>query len=147
MKITVRSIWACLRLPILAAGLYLFRDHISIWIEKYFNLAEVIEGVVYLISTASTRFILYSICVAGLWAAHKLTSRAIKSETGHYALFILISFTVFFILFENLLKTPQPLARTLIAVTLLAVNTLPPTWLNQLNLGGNIINVLGATGR
>ena len=142
MKKTILFIWIFLRLPILAAGLYLFRNNLANLIETYFNLAEVIEAAIYIVSTIWTRLILYLICVGGLITVYKLTTW-IKSRSKSYILFLLLSSICIFISFEYLLKTPASITRTGVVIFLLAINTLPLTWLGRLNLQGKITNFIG----
>ena len=74
MKKTGLIIWALLRLPILAAGLYFFRSEIIFLIDESIGLAKAIDFAVYSDSTIGTRLMLFFGCVILLGAGGTLSA-------------------------------------------------------------------------
>lgn len=146
MKRSALTLWALLRLPILAAGLYLFRSQIAVLIEKYFNLGTVIEFAVYSASTFGTRFMLYSICAVTLAFGYWLVKKWAASEFWGYVFFLIAAFAVIYFSFTFLLLTPTPLIRTFFVTSILAVNIIPMEWLRKWMRGGRWMDLFFLAG-
>lgn len=75
MKKSGLTIWVLLRLPILAAGMYLFRFQIATFVDDAFGLGTAIDFAVFSASTFWTRFLIYLACVialvSGAWLVKK----------------------------------------------------------------------------
>lgn len=129
MKKKVLIFWVFLRLPLLLAGLYLFRTELSILIEKYFNLALVLESVIYLISTAWLRLLLVMLMAILLIGVCLFIQKWLANK--YWTLLILIAFAGFEISFRYLLKIESSFLSSALATLILALNTIPESWLDR----------------
>ncbi len=133
-------IWSILRLPILAAGLYLFRDPISEFVTARIELRYIIDFAVYSANTFETRFELYLAAVIAMIFGYWLVKKIVASEVWGYLLTLAGMLLVIFVSFQFLLVTTNAVGRTLIVFVLLAVNTLPVEWLAKRISGSGILN-------
>lgn len=140
MKKSGLIIWSLLRLPILAAGLYLFRNPISEFVKARIELRYIIDFAVYSANTFETRFELYLACVIALAFGYWLVKKWIVSESSAYLLTLVGMLPVIYISFQFLLVTPNAPGRTLIVLLILAVNTLPMEWLTKQISGSGMLN-------
>jgi len=140
MKKSSLMIWSLLRLPIFAAGLYLFRDVISEFIKARIDLRTIIDFAVYSANTFETRFYLYLAAVFGLTLGYWLVKKWMASEVHGYFIMLAGTLAVIYASFQFVLLTPNTLDRTLIVVALLAINTLPMEWLTKSISGSGIVN-------
>lgn len=129
MKKSSLIIWSLLRLPILAAGLYLFRDPISNFVKAHIELRYIIDFAVYSANTFETRFELYLVSVIAIVFGYWLVKKWAASEASGYLVTLAGMLLVIYISFQFLLVTPNSLGRTLIVFSILAVNTMPMEWL------------------
>lgn len=130
MKKKVLILWVFVRLPILLAGLYLFRESILILLEKYFNLALIYESIVYIVSTAWIRALLFiptAITLIGIYIALKK-----RLTTYSWVSFLCIAYVLFVIIFEYLLKIDASILGSTLAIVILMTNTIPENWLDKL---------------
>jgi DNA-binding beta-propeller fold protein YncE len=146
MKKNGLIIWSLLRLPILAAGLYLFRNPISDFVKARIELRYIIDFAVYSANTFETRFELYLACVIAMAVGYWLVKKWIASEVSGYILTLVGMLLVIFASFQFLLVTPNALGRTLIVFALLAVNTMPMEWLTKRISGSGILNLVFLAG-
>ena len=133
-------IWSLLRLPIFAAGLYLFRDVISGFIKARIDLRTIIDFAVYSANTFETRFYLYLAAVLALTLGYWLVKKWVALEVHGYFIMLAGTLAVIYASFQFLLLTPNALDRTLVVVALLAINTLPMEWLTKSISGSGIVN-------
>lgn len=131
MKKSGLAAWALLRLPILAAGLYVFRFQIAAFIEESYGLGTAMDFAVFSASTFSTRFLLYLACVIALALGIWLAKKWMASEFWSYLLLLIGAFIFIYFSFVFLLLTPTPLIKTSMVTIILALNTLPVKWLMQ----------------
>lgn len=113
MKKSGLLIWAFLRLPILAGGLYLFRFQIIAIIEEQFGLGSDAIFAVYSASTFSTRLLLYFVCVPVLVCGYGLLNKWMGAGPAAYLLSLAGAFIAIYISFAYLLLTPDTFWRTL----------------------------------
>ena len=142
MKKTGLVIWASLRLPIFAAGVYLFRFPIAAFIEEKYGLGAAMDFAVYSASTFGTRLMLYLACVAALGLGIWLAKKWITSELWSYILSLFGAFIIVYFSFAFLLLAFAALLKTSIVVLILAVNTLPEKWIPR----GRIMNLVFVAG-
>lgn len=140
MKKTGLLIWSLLRLPILAAGLYLFRNPISDFVKAHIELRYIIDFAVYSANTFETRFELYLVCVAAMGFGYWLIKKWVSSEVWSYLLTLAVMLLSVYASFQFLLLVPNAAVRILIVFFLLAVNTLPASWLAKWIRGSGILN-------
>ncbi len=140
MKKTSLIIWTLIRLPILAAGLYLFRNPISDFVKVRIELRYIIDFAVYSANTFETRFELYLVAVIAMAVGYWLVKKWVASEVWGYLLTLAGMLLVIFVSFRFLLVTPNAAGRTLMVFVLLAVNTLPTGWLTKRVSGSGILN-------
>lgn len=131
MKKISLTFWVFLRLPLLLAGLYLFRTELSILIEKYFNLALVLESVVYLISTAWLRLLLIGFTATVLIIVYLMMKKWLGNVGKEYIVFILVSFFLFAVFLNFLLKVEVSFIKLSLIVLILSINTIPEKWLDS----------------
>ena len=140
MKKNSLIIWTLLRLPILAAGLYLFRNPISDFVKTRIELRTIIDFAVYSANTFETRFELYLAAVLTMALGYWLVKKWVASEALSYILLLAGMLVVVFGSFQFLLLTPNAAGRTLIVFVLLAINTMPLEWLTKQISGSGIMN-------
>lgn len=131
MKNAGLLIWAILRLPVITAGLYLFRAQIAALIEKHFNLGLIIESTIYIISTAWIRFLLFLPFLAVLAGIHLLIRKWAKGDGWGYFYFLVDAFIIIELVSIYLLKIPNAWLPSLLLALFLALNTLPENWLKK----------------
>lgn len=136
MKKTGLIIWSLLRLPILAAGLYLFRNPISSFITARIELRTIIDFAVYSANTLETRLELYLVFVLALAIGYWVVKKWIVSPLAAYLISLAGMSAIVFISFQFLLLTPNSLGRALFVIVLLALNTMPIEWLSHLTGSG-----------
>ncbi len=136
MKKTGLIIWALLRLPILAAGLYFFRSEIIFLIDESIGLAKAIDFAVYSASTIGTRLMLFLGCVILLGAGFWLAGKWIASSIWRYLFLLGWAFSAIYISFAVFLLIPNPLINTWVVTLILAVNTLPASWVIRISKNG-----------
>ena len=146
MKKSVLFIWAILRLPFLAAGLYLFRFPIAAFVEENYGLGAAMDFTVYTASTLGTRLTIYFAFVATLALGFWLVKKWITSEVLSYLLLLIGSFLTIYFSSMFLLLTPNPFTRTFVIVLILAINTLPQQWVTDQMLGGRSCNLFFLAG-
>jgi DNA-binding beta-propeller fold protein YncE len=146
MKKTVLIIWALLRLPLLAAGLYLFRFQIAAFIEDNYGLGVAMDFAVYSASTFGTRLIIYSTCVIALAFGYWLIKKRLPNEFPGYVLLLAGSFIVAYFSFAFLLLTSDALKKSFVVVLILAANTLPHEWLARRIPSGGLMNLVFLAG-
>ncbi len=146
MKKSGLIIWSLLRLPTLAAGLYLFRNPISDFVKARIELRYIIDFAVYSANTFETRFELYLACVLAMAVGYWLVKKWIASEVSGYILTLVGMLLVIFASFQFLLVISNALGRTLIVFALLAVNTMPMEWLTKRISGSGILNLVFLAG-
>ncbi len=140
MKKNGLLIWIILRLPILAAGLFLFRNPIIDIVQGYIKQQNIIDFAVYSANTFETRFELYLATVVAMALGYWLVKKWVASEVRGYFLMLGGMLAVIYGSFQFLLLTPNAVERTLIVFLLLAVNTLPMEWLTKRISGSGIVN-------
>ncbi len=140
MKKSVLTLWLLLRLPILAAGLYLFRDALSEFANKNIKPQYIIDFAVYSANTFETRFYLYLAAVIAMALGYWLVKKWAVSEVLGYFLMLAGMLAVIYASFQFLLLTPNAVGRTLIVFALLAVNTMPLEWLTKRISGSGVVN-------
>lgn len=140
MKKTVLLIWVFVRLPMLAAGLYLLRFQIATLIEEYIGLGRAVNYAVFYTSTFSTRFIIYLVCVIILALTTWLVKKWETPELSGYNFLLTGIFIALYFLFAILLSTSISPLKIFIATFILAVNTLPEKWLMKWIREGRAIN-------
>ncbi|MBL8050113.1 MAG: hypothetical protein JNM46_02740 [Anaerolineales bacterium] len=131
MKKTSLILWVFLRLPILLAGLYLFRAELAVWIERHFNLALVIESLIYLISTAWIRLLLIGFTAIVLIVIYLMIKKWLGNIGNPYPIFVLSSFVLFAVFLTFLLKVDLSNLGLGLVTLILAINTLPENWLDR----------------
>lgn len=146
MKRSGLLIWAFLRLPILAGGLYLFRFQIFTFVKDNYNLGTIIDFAVFSASTFWTRFILYFACALALAFGYWLVKKWAISELFSYSVFLIGAFIAIYFSFEFLLSAPSPLLKTFVVTLILAANTLPMKWLTKWALKSKLMNIFFLTG-
>lgn len=123
--------WAILRLPMLALAVYLLRYQLlEIW-EKTIGLEHTVAYMVYLLSTVSTRALLYLIGAAALGMVIWLARKAGKTGMAIYLLAIAGAFILVHISFSFLFLASNAFARTAAVAALFAINTLPTEWFSK----------------
>lgn len=132
MKKTLLWIWVLLRLPIILAGLYLFRTELMTWVETHFNLALLIEASIYLISTAWIRLLLLGFTTILLISIYIILKKFLNSSIKEFYLFLLITFILLTTFLTKLLKVEIPYAPLTLVICILGINTIPEHLLNQL---------------
>jgi len=138
MKKTGLITWALLRLPILAAGLYLCRSQLSLLIEKYFNLGQLIEFLVYVYSTAWLRAWLCIPYLILLIFALMLIRKWVTRDFLGYVLFLCGSLALADFSLSYIFKASDALLRSFLFALFLAANAAPDSWLEKLIRGGRI---------
>ena len=133
-------IWSILRLPIFAAGLYLFRNPISEFVKARIELRTIIDFAVYSANTFETRFYLYLAAVIAMTLGYWLVKKWAVSEVHGYFLMLAGMLVIIYGSFQFLLLTPNAAGRTLIVFALLAVNTMPLEWLTKRISGSGVVN-------
>ena len=146
MKKPGLTIWVYLRLPILAAGLYLFRFQIAAFIEKYFGLGTAVDFAVFSASTFWTRFLVYLACVIALASGTWFVKKWAASDFWSYILLLVGAFSAIYFSFAFLLLTASPLLKTTLVTLILAANTLPMKWLTKWALKSKLMNIFFLTG-
>lgn len=146
MKKTGLVIWALLRLPMIAAGVYLFRFPIAAFIEEKYGLGAAMDFAVYSASTFGTRLLLYLACVITLGLGIWLAKKWMPSELWSYILSLLGAFIVVYFSFVFLLLASDALLKTSFVVLILAVNTLPENWLARRMPAGGLMNLVFVAG-
>lgn len=146
MKRPALIIWALLRLPLLAAGLYLFRFQIAVFIEDNYSLGAAMDFAVYSASTFGTRLIIYSTCVIALAFAYWLIKKWLPNEFPSHTLFLACAFIVVYSSFAFFLLTSGALKKSLVVVLILATNTLPYEWLARRIPAGGLMNLVFLAG-
>lgn len=146
MKKISLIIWSLLRLPTLAAGLYLFRNPISDFVKARIELRYMIDFAVYSANTFETRFELYLVAVFAMAFGYWLVKKWATSELNGYFLTLVGMLFIIFTTFQFLLAAPNALMRTLIVFALLAVNTMPMEWLAKRISGSGILNFVFLAG-
>lgn len=139
-------LWVFLRLPMLLAGLYLFRAEIAIWIERHFNLALVIESIVYLISTAWIRLLLIGFTAAVLIAIYLIVKKWLENVSKQYAIFILLSSVLYAVFLKFLLKIDISYLGFSLVALILAINTMPESWVEKYFSQNKIVKVFFTIG-
>src|SRR3989304_931630 len=102
MKKSGLTIWVLLRLPILAAAMYLFRFQIATFIDDAFGSGTVIDFAVFSASTFWTRLLIYLVGVIALVSGTWLLKKWGASDFWGYFLILVGAFSairVFFALF------------------------------------------------
>ena len=133
-------IWSILRLPILAAGLYLFWRPLFEFVKARIELRTIIDFAVYSANTFETRFDLYLITVISMALGYWLVKQWLTSDVRGYFLMLAGMLAVIFISFQFLLLTPNAAGRTLIVFLVLAVNSMPMEWLARGISGSRMMN-------
>jgi DNA-binding beta-propeller fold protein YncE len=146
MKRPALIIWALLRLPLLAAGLYLFRFQVAAFIEDNYGLGTAMDFVVYSASTFGTRLIIYSTCVIALAFGYWLIKKWLPNEFPSHILFLAGAFIVIYSSFAFLLLTSDALKKSFVIVLILATNTLPYEWLVRRIPSGGLMNLVFLAG-
>ncbi|MBE0672459.1 MAG: hypothetical protein IH588_17930 [Anaerolineales bacterium] len=146
MKKSAITLWLFFRLPLFAAGLYLFRDAISEFVNEHIKPQYLIDFAVYSANTFETRFELYLVTVISMALGYWLVKKWITSDVRGYFLVLAGMLALIFISFQFLLLTPNPVVRTLIVFVLLAVNTMPMEWLTKRISGSGILNLVFLAG-
>ncbi len=146
MKKSGLTIWVYLRLPILAAGLYLFRFQIAAFIEKYYGLGTAMEFAVFSASTFWTRFIIYLACVSALTLGTWLVKKWTAPELLSYILLLIGAFIAIYFSFVFIFLTPNPLIKTSVVTIILAVNTMPEKWLTEWMPRSGLMNLFFLAG-
>lgn len=129
MKRSTLLVWTFLRLPLLAAGLYLLRTPILDFLKTQIELRDLIDFAIYSANTLETRLELFTAAACALGFGYWLIKRWMASEAQGYILFLTGSLASVFISFRYLLLTPHSGLRTGIVAVILALNTLPTGWL------------------
>ena len=135
-------IWSILRLPILAAGLYLFQDAISEFVKARIELRYIIDFAVYSANTFETRLELYLVAVIAMSFGYWQVKKWSTSEVWSYLITLVGMLLVIFVSFQYLLVTTNAVGRTLFVFVLLAINTLPTEWLAKRTSGSGILNIV-----
>ncbi|MHB8777655.1 MAG: YncE family protein [Anaerolineales bacterium] len=146
MKKSGLTIWVLLRLPILAAGLYLFRFQIATVIDDAFGLGTAIDFVVFSASTFWTRFIIYLACVSALTLGTWLVKKWMSPELLSYILLLTGAFIAIYFSFVFIFLTPNPLIKTSVVTIILAVNTIPEKWLTKWMPRSRLMNLFFLAG-
>ena len=133
-------IWSILRLPIFAAGLYLFRNPLSEFVKVRIELRTIIDFAVYSANTFETRFYLYLAAVIAMALGYWLVNKWVASGVHGYFLMLAGMLIIIYGSFQFLLLTPNAAGRTLIVFALLAVNTMPLEWLTKRISGSGVVN-------
>jgi len=131
MKKSGLTIWVLLRLPILAAAMYLFRFQIATFIDDAFGSGTAIDFVVFSASTFWTRLLIYLVGVIALVSGTWLVKKWVASDFWGYILILVGAFSAIYFSFAFLLLTAGPLLRTSLVTLILAANTLPIKWLTK----------------
>ncbi|MBI5824266.1 MAG: hypothetical protein HZB18_09585 [Chloroflexi bacterium] len=146
VKKTGLVIWALLRLPMIAAGAYLFRFSIAAFIEEKYGLGAAMDFAVYSASTFGTRFLLYVVCATmpgfGIWLAKKWMA----SELWGYVVSLFGAFIFVYFSFAFLLLSSDALLKTSLVVLILAINTLPENWLARRMPESGLMNLVFVAG-
>lgn len=146
MKRTGLILWTFIRLPILAAGLYLFRNPISEFVKAHIELRYIIDFAVYSANTFETRFELYLVTVAAMAFGYWLIKKWTASEGWGYILALGGMAIIFYISFKYLLITSNAAERSLVVLAILALNTLPVGWIAKRISGSGILNLVFLAG-
>jgi len=145
MKKSGLTIWVLLRLPILAAGMYLFRFQIATFVDDAFGSGTAIDFAVFSASTFWTRFLIYLTCVIALVSGAWLVKKWVASDFWGYTLILVGAFSVIYFSFAFLLLTTNPLLKTSLVTLILAANTLPMKWLTKWALKSKLMNIFFLT--
>ncbi|MBI3150623.1 MAG: hypothetical protein HYZ21_00675 [Chloroflexi bacterium] len=146
MKKSGLVIWAFLRLPMLAAGVYLFRFPLAAFIEKNYGLGTAMDFAVFSASTFGTRFLLSIVCGIALGLGIWLIKKWVNSELWSYIVSLLGAFIAVYLSFTFLLLASDALLKTFIVVLILAINIVPGNWLAKWIPGGRIMNLVFLAG-
>ncbi len=132
MKRVILITWTILRLPLLALTAYLLRFQLlDLW-ERTIGLEHTVGYAVYLLSTASTRAVLYIGGVITLGIILWLSSRLGRTNAARYLNAALAIFITTAVSFSKLLIVPNVIIRSISITALFALNTLPSDWLDRL---------------
>lgn len=128
-KLDVLALWGVIRLPLLAIGLYLFREEFVSLIERFIGLPDPTQWAVYFISTLPERILLFFLCSIILGASVFLAKK-LRSPSLQYFLPLVCSFILFLALINltpgfNSKITLKDIVFSLIFTSFLALNTLP----------------------
>lgn len=142
MKRATLIAWAVLRLPMLALAVYILRYQLLEMWEKAIGLEHTVAYMVYFLSTASTRAILYLFGAAALGAVIWLARKAGNTWKAKYLLAVAGAFILVFISFTFLFLVPNAFARTAAVGALFAVNTIPTEWFSKRITASKILSAL-----
>lgn len=124
------ALWMLLRLPLVMVLAFVFRGLIVRGFEATVGIAGVVEQVIYLLSTATTRGLYWItaalLLVAATWAAR----RAVSERIRFWAPVILAG--IIFTLSMRMTQRSQWIPLTLALTALFAVNTLPTRMIERL---------------
>jgi len=139
-------LWAAVRLPLLALGIYLLQYQFLNLFEWVVNYLGNVDFLVFVASTSTTRLMLAFIFFSGLAFWYWLAGKLNLSLSLQYAAALTGACLGIYASFLYLLRIPDATIETLFLVALLALNTLPSSWLERLLTSNRGIHVLALTG-